>query len=158
MRVHNVDSLSAFIDRLIVERIKYSSFEDSARQSAGEAGSETFIESEEMKHQIRTIDSIKEKLNDLFTEVYENRSYDYIGEQRTTKGTLVDMIEELIVNNLDNRGSERYRIKTLENGQLDKDALLDALKTDLWLRLAVESRAHNKNSIDSNLKELVENK
>jgi len=156
MRVHNVDTLSALLDRLVVERIKYASMEDKAREEAGQNNEESYKKTHQMVEQSKTIELIKDKLDRLFILTYKDKSYEYIAEQRTTKGTLVSMIEKLIIDNLDNRGSERYRIRTLENGKLDKEALMDALKTDLWLRLAVENRANDKNQIDKLFKEVVE--
>jgi hypothetical protein len=154
-RITNINTLSALIDRLIVERIKYSSFEEAAREKAGK-DKKTFVPSKGMNHQLDIIKGIKRDISTLLDEVYVKKSYNYHKELRTTKGTLVNMIEKLIINNLDNRGSERYRIKTLSNGKLNKNALMDALKTDLWLRIAVEDRANNKNTIDASLKKYVE--
>jgi len=152
MRIHNIDNLSALMDRLIIERIKYSSFEDAAQEN----GDKTLSLTNKMQHQLKVINEIKSKLDKLLKEVYEKKSYSYVHELRTTKGVLVDMIEKLIIGNLDNRSSERYRIKTLTNGKIDKDALMDALKTDLWLRLSSENRANAKNSIDKEFKKIVD--
>jgi len=153
-KITNINTLSALIDRLIVERIKYSSFEEHAREKAGKDKNK-FALSKNMKDQLVIIKNIKGNITSLLDEVYQKKSYNYHKELRTTKGTLVTMIENLVINNLDNRGSERYRIKTLKNGKLNKAALMDALKTDLWLRLAVEDRANNKNAIDESLKKYV---
>ena len=72
MRVTNVDTLSAYLDRLISERIKLYHFESKYQDKEG------------VEHQRRVVDEIKSKIEDLvkgcFTSPY---TYDYIDEKRT---------------------------------------------------------------------------
>ena len=65
MRITNIDTLSALLDRLITENIKLFFFEKDKLE-------------EKSKHQKIIISEIKIKLNELFLEVYKKDSYDYI--------------------------------------------------------------------------------
>ena len=96
MRVTNVDTLSAFIDRLISERIKLYHFE-------------TKLDDEKSaQHQRDVVDAIKDKLEQLFIQSMSSDQYDYIDEKRTfgqervdEVKKLIDNMEELTVNDLD---------------------------------------------------------
>ena len=96
MRVTNVDTLSAFIDRLISERIKLYHFE-------------TKLDDEKSaQHQRDVVDAIKDKLEQLFVQSMSSDQYEYIDEKRTfgqervdEVKKLIDNMEELTVNDLD---------------------------------------------------------
>ena len=62
MRVTNVDSLSAYFDRLISEKIKWYFFDKDGKE-------------EEALHQEAVIKEIRIKLVELFEESFENHNY-----------------------------------------------------------------------------------
>ena len=70
MRVSNIDTLSAYFDRLISERIKLYHFETKYKDKDG------------MEHQQKVVDEIKLKILDIFIECLENSKYDYVGENK----------------------------------------------------------------------------
>ena len=65
MRITNIDTLSALLDRLITENIKKFFFNKDNLK-------------EKEHHQDIVIQQIKTKLTELFLEVYDKKSYDYI--------------------------------------------------------------------------------
>ena len=68
MRVTNVDSLSAYFDRLISEKIKWYFFDKDGKE-------------EELLHQEAVIKEIRIKLVQLLEESFENHNYEHIGEK-----------------------------------------------------------------------------
>ena len=70
-RVTNVDSFSAYIDRLITERIKEYHFRNKQNKP------------NEALHQIEVIKVILHKMFDLLNEITTQNGYVYIGEKRT---------------------------------------------------------------------------
>ena len=70
-RVTNVDSFSAYIDRLITERIKEYHFRNKQNKP------------NEALHQIEVIKVILYKIFDLLNEITTQNGYVYIGEKRT---------------------------------------------------------------------------
>ena len=145
MRVTNVDTLSAYLDRLISERIKLYHFESKYQDKEG------------VEHQQRVVDEIKSKIEDLikgcFTSPY---TYDYIDEKRTfgqeridEVKKLIDNVEELTVNDLD-VGSAYYEQK---EGNSSPQKYMD---NELKLREANENRSNSKNKIDESFKKIVE--
>lgn len=139
MRITNIDNLSALLDRLITERIKEYNFEKQGK-------------SEETIHQRNVISEIKIKLNELFQEVFETKSYDYVGEKRTfDEAKLLDDVETLIVNDLD--VGDAYYTKTDGEPTLEKFMVNEAR-----LRKANESRGRMKNSIDQKFKNIINGK
>ena len=136
MRVTNIDTLSALLDRLATERIKEYNFNKQ----------EKFTEAE---HQRRVIEEIKVKLTDLFNEVYETKKYDYVGEKRTfDEQKLLDDVETLITNDLD--VGDAYYTKTDGEPTLEKFMVNEAR-----LRKANESRGRMKNSIDQKFQTII---
>ena len=71
VRVTNIDSLSAYLDRLSTERIKEYNFK--FKQS----------KLKEANHQLKVIKEIKDKILNLFNEVNIQNGYVFIGEKRT---------------------------------------------------------------------------
>ena len=66
MRVTNIDTLSAFIDRLISERIKLYHFE-------------TKLDDEKSaQHQRDVVDAIKDKLEQLFVQSMSSDQYEEV--------------------------------------------------------------------------------
>tara|TARA_R110002020_G_scaffold86597_1_gene213869 strand:+ start:5655 stop:6050 length:396 start_codon:yes stop_codon:yes gene_type:complete len=130
MRVTNIDTLSALLDRLITENIKLFFFEKDKLD-------------EKSKHQKIIISEIKLKLNELFLEVYKNSSYDYIDEKRTfTASNIVEEISNLVTNDIHIGESDRARLNI-------------AMLEEKRLRKSNEGRSKNKNNIDKNFKNLV---
>lgn len=71
VRVTNIDSLSAYLDRLSTERIKEYNFKFKQNKL------------EEANHQLKVIKEIKDKILNLFNEVNIQNGYVFIGEKRT---------------------------------------------------------------------------
>lgn len=94
MRITNVDSIAALIDRLIVENIKMYFFEDVER----------------VEHQQSVINAIKDKLELAFFEVSVKGSYDYISEKRTFS----DNISKLTEFNLEIGEGDRAKLAQIE--------------------------------------------
>lgn len=144
MRVTNIDTLSAYFDRLISERIKLYHFETKYQDQEG------------INHQKKVVDEIKTKIKNIFIECIENKKYDYIGEKRTfgqeridEVKKLIDNVEELTVNDLD-VGSAYYEQK---EGNSSPQKYMD---NELKLRQANENRSNSKNKIDKSFKNIVE--
>ena len=130
MRITNIDTLSALIDRLITERIKYFFFnkEGNTKKTA---------------HQEIVIHEIKSKLINLFEEVYNNKEYNYISENRTfTSSNIIENIDELITNDIHIGESDRARLKAV-------------MMEEKRLCKSNEGRAFNKNKIDKEFSKIV---
>jgi len=132
MRITNIDTLSALVDRLVTERIKHFFFKkDGDQKRTG--------------HQEIVIHEIKTKLIDLFQEVYDKDRYEYLQEHRTfTASNIVENIDELVTNDIHIGESDRARLNI-------------AMMEEKRLRKSNEGRSFNKNEIDSNLSKLIDN-
>tara|TARA_R100000008_G_C3572347_1_gene163008 strand:+ start:1115 stop:1513 length:399 start_codon:yes stop_codon:yes gene_type:complete len=129
MRITNIDTLSALIDRLITENIKKFFFKKDGLN-------------EKADHQTIIIDEIKNKMIDLFKEVYDKGDYEYIDEKRTFSATnIVENIDQLVTNDIHIGESDRARLNI-------------AMLEEKRLRKSNEGRAKNKNNIDSIFKEI----
>ena len=144
MRITNVDTLSAFIDRLISERIKLYHFETK------------YEDEKSVEHQRKVVEAIKDKIEVLFIQCMSSDEYDYIDEKRTfgqeridEVKKLIDNIEELTVNDLD-VGTAYYEQK---EGNSSPQKYMD---NELKLREANEKRSTSKNQIDKSFKKIVE--
>jgi hypothetical protein len=127
-RICNVDTLSAYFDRLIVERIKWFFFvKDNNREN--------------IAHQEAVIAQIKNKITDLL----ENGEFEYLAERRTFSNELLVNLDSLIVNNIHIGESDRARLQEVKSTQADVNVLIEQEKR---LRTANEGRAQNKNKID----------
>jgi hypothetical protein len=123
MRITNIDTLSALLDRLITENIKKFFFNKDNLK-------------EKEHHQDIIIQHIKSKLTELFEEVYNKKSYDYIDEKRTfIASNIVEEISELITNDIHIGESDRARLNI-------------AMLEEKRLRKSNEGRSKNKNKID----------
>ena len=88
MRVTNIDSLSAYFDRLISEKIKWYFFDKDGK-------------TDEALHQEAVVKEIRTKLVELFEEAFENHGYQYIGEKRTfDEAKLILDVEKLVTDDL----------------------------------------------------------
>ena len=144
MRVTNIDTLSAYFDRLISEKIKLYHFESKYENKEG------------VKHQKDVVEEIKLKISDLLVESFTNQEYDYISEKRTfgqeridEVKKLIDNVEDLTQNDLD-VGSAYYEQK---EGNPTPQKYMD---NELKLREANENRSISKNKIDKSFKKIVE--
>ena len=62
MRITNLDTLSAMLDRLVTENIKKFFFEKDGLD-------------DKVNHQVEVITELKEKISELFHECYDNKEY-----------------------------------------------------------------------------------
>ena len=136
MRVTNIDSLSAYFDRLISEKIKLYFFEKDGK-------------TDEALHQEAVVKEIRTKLVELFEEGFENHGYQYIGEKRTfDEAKLILDVEKLVTDDL-GVGAAYYE-KTDGEPSLEKFMVNEAK-----LRVANESRGRQKNKIDEIFSRLI---
>ena len=141
MRVTNIDTLSAYLDRLVTENIKLYFF-----------NKDGLIE--KIEHQNKIINEIKEKIYQLISESLSNKSYDYISENRTfNENAIIEELEELIQNDINIGEADRAR---LEEAKKNKPNLERMIINEKRLRKANEGRARNKNTIDELFKKIVE--
>ena len=134
MRITNIDTLSAYLDRLITENIKLYFFKK-----------DNLVE--KVEHQYKIIHEIKLKINKLFLEILSNNHYDYIEEYRTfSESDIIEELEELIQNDINIGEADRARLEEImkEHPNLDR-----VIVNEKRLRKANEGRARNKNKIDS---------
>jgi len=130
VRVTNIDTLSAYLDRLITERIKWYFF-----------NKENNVE--KTKHQETVIKEVKQKINDLFYECFKKNKYEYIGEKRTfNENEITEELDDLIFNDINIGESDRERLKLVT-------------LNEKRLRKSNEGRATNKNKIDEKFKNFI---
>ena len=133
MRITNIDTLSAYLDRLITENIKLYFFNKDNL-------------TDKSNHQKIVIDEIKKKISELFLDTFKRNSYNYIEEHRTfNESSIVEELEELIQNDINIGEADRARLAetTKEIPNLDR-----MIVNEKRLRKANEGRARNKNNID----------
>ncbi len=139
--ITNIDTLSALFDRLITENIKLYFFtKDNLVDKAG--------------HQKTVIEEIKNRIKELLQDTYSKKEYDYLSEKRTfNENSIVESLEELIVNDINIGESDRERLKQVqsENPSIEK-----FIVNEKRLRKANEGRSRNKNEIDDQYKKMVE--
>jgi hypothetical protein len=143
VRITNIDTLSAYFDRLITENIKLYFFNKDGL-------------SEKVEHQRVIILEIKQKINELFLEILNNNQYNYIEEYRTfDESSIIEELEDLIHNDINIGEADRAR---LEETMKDNPSLDRMTTNEKRLRKANEGRAQNKNNIDKMIKEIVNGK
>tara|TARA_R100001443_G_scaffold67846_1_gene76574 strand:- start:1920 stop:2357 length:438 start_codon:yes stop_codon:yes gene_type:complete len=141
MRVTNIDTLSAYFDRLITENIKLFFFKKDQEQ-------------EKVDHQKEVISDIKGKISTLIKECLDTGKYEYLSEKRTfNENSIVENLEELVFNDINIGESDRERLKQVqsETPSLDK-----FIVNEKRLRKANEGRARNKNEIDNQFQKIIE--
>lgn len=144
MKVSNIDTISAYIDRLITERIKWYFFVKNQ-------------EHDKANHQKLIILAIRKKISDLLNE-YIDYTVDTLQERRTFH--LMNDIEKLTIFDLEIGESDRERLRLLDLAQNNRGDVFNADYTDefveqeLRLRTANESRSKTKNDIDELLGEI----
>lgn len=142
MRITNIDTLSAYLDRLITENIKLYFFNKDGEQ-------------EKVTHQKEVIQEIRNKVVELLTESLESGKYIYKAEHRTfDEHSIVEQLEELIYNDINIGEADRAR---LEETKKENPNLERMIVNEKRLRKANEGRAANKNNIDSTFKRIIEN-
>ena len=141
MRVTNIDTLSAYLDRLITENIKLYFFDKDNLD-------------EKANHQKLLIKEVKGKIVELLVESLENRSYIYLEEHRTfDENSIVEQLEELIRNDINIGEADRARLEETKKSEPNLERMVVNEKR---LRKANEGRAANKNNIDKIFKRIVE--
>jgi hypothetical protein len=140
MRITNIDTLSAYLDRLITENIKLYFFKK-----------DRLID--KVNHQLIIISEIKTKISELIHEVVTNKSYEYMEEFRTfNESSILEELEDLIQNDINIGEADRAR---LEETKKDQPSLDRMVINEKRLRKANEGRARNKNTIDKQFKGLI---
>jgi len=141
MRITNIDTLSAYLDRLITENIKLYFFEKDNLD-------------EKANHQKLLIKEVKGKITELLVESLENRSYIYLEEHRTfDENSIVEQLEELIRNDINIGEADRARLEETKKSEPNLERMVVNEKR---LRKANEGRAANKNNIDKIFKRIAE--
>jgi hypothetical protein len=139
--ITNIDTLSALFDRLITENIKLYFF-----------NKDNIID--KVNHQKIVVEEIKNRIKKLLQDTYEKKEYDYLSEKRTfNENSIVESLEELIVNDINIGESDRERLKQVqsENPSIEK-----FIVNEKRLRKANEGRSRNKNEIDGQYKKIIE--
>jgi hypothetical protein len=131
MKITNINTVSALIDRLITEKIKqYFFLIDGDIRAA--------------KTQGEISEAVNKELRDTLFEAITSKEYNFTKEQRTYKkkiSNLIDSISDLTVMNL-NVGRVDSNLATIVNN----------IKLG---RLSLEKRSKLKNNIDNLLKEVI---
>ena len=130
MRITNIDTLSAYLDRLVTERIKHFFFKKDDKF-------------EDIEHQEIVISEIKDRISCLIEECLTDNNYIYTKEKRTFANNILESIDELTTNDINIGEADRQRLKI-------------AMMEEKRLRKSNEGRSKNKNKIDKNFKNLVE--
>lgn len=142
MRISNVNTLSALLDRLVTENIKLYFFNKDGN-------------AELVQHQILVTSEIKREIEELFSESLKSCGYNYIQEKRTFVRELLVNLDELVSNDVHIGESDRMRLIQLKSDNPSIDVLL---VNEARLRTANEGRSLNKNNIDNEFKNIVTKK
>ena len=141
MRITNVDTLSALLDRLISENIKLYFFKKDDLK-------------DNIDHQEIVISELRQKLSELFTEVLDSGRYKYLSEKRTYKpDDIIETIEELIYNDITTGEHDRAN---LDESLSDNPSIETFTKNHKLIRKANENRASAKNKIDEQFQNIIE--
>ena len=141
MRITNVDTLSALIDRMISENIKLFFFR---KDGLGD----------KVKHQEMVIAELRSRIKKLFIEVFTDGEYQYMSELRTYKlDSVMESMDELIKADLYTGEGDRNNLA--EAVKDEPDVRLFA-KNHKLLRKSNEMRAHSKNKLDEQFKGFIE--
>jgi macrodomain Ter protein organizer (MatP/YcbG family) len=131
MKITNINTISALLDRLITEKIKQYFFlvegDNKAAKTQGEIS-----------------EVICNEIKNTLTEAITSKKYDFVAEQRTYKkkvSNLTDSISDLIVMNLNVGKADHNLAEIINNLKLS--------------RLSLEKRSKLKNNIDNLLKEII---
>tara|TARA_R110000824_G_scaffold71361_2_gene182680 strand:- start:71 stop:517 length:447 start_codon:yes stop_codon:yes gene_type:complete len=139
--ITNIDTLSAMLDRLISENIKLYFFKKDNL-------------SENISHQKEVIEEIRNRIKNLLLDVYETREYSYISEKRTYKVDMtLESLERLIKSDIYTGEGDRDNLAELKKENPNIDLMK---KNHKVLRSANELRAVNKNELDSNFQNFIQ--
>lgn len=136
MRLTNIDTLSALLDRLITERIKWYFFRKNN-------------EEDKVLHQNKVIEEIRGRISEVYYEVLEKKEYIHLSEKRTfAESSIIESLEELIINDINIGEADRARLEEVhkENSNIER-----MIVNEKRLRKANEGRSRNKNDIDEKL-------
>lgn len=137
----NIDTLSAYIDRLITERIKLFFFEKDGLDGSAH-------------HQRIVIRQIRDRIAELLVECFQQAGYEYIGEKRTfDENAIVESIEQLVVNDILIGEGDRARLNEITSDTPDFQVIL---KNEKITRKSNEGRAREKNFIDNEFANLFD--
>jgi hypothetical protein len=140
MRITNIDTLSAYLDRLITENIKLFFFIKENKL-------------DRVEHQKIVIREIKLKISELFKICLKEHDYEYISEKRTfNENSIIEELEDLIQNDINIGESDRARLNEVQSSDTNLEKMIINEKR---LRKANEGRSKNKNNIDNLLKKIV---
>ena len=140
MRITNIDTLSAYLDRLITENIKLYFFHKDGLV-------------EKVSHQSIIIDEIKKKISELIFDSLKESSYNYVEEFRTfNESSILEELEELIQNDINIGEADRARLDETKKESPNLDRMIINEKR---LRKANEGRARNKNEIDKQFENII---
>lgn len=132
MKISNVDSLSALLDRLITERIKHYFF-----VKDGDEGRSL--------HQEYVISQLKIRISETFEECLNEHKYDVLQEKRTfSLNDITQEIDNLVESDI-NVGE--YDRLALEGAKKNSSILMNA--GIVGFRTANENRSKSKNLIDT---------
>lgn len=141
MRITNIDTLSAYFDRLITERIKWYFF---VKEN----------DIKKIEHQEKVIYQILDRISELLREVYFSGTYQYLAERRTFNlDDMVKELDELIVSDIKIGEGDRARLAEIKKDHPD---FMVILENEHFTRSANEARAKNKNNIDEILSDHFE--
>ena len=139
-KLANVDTLSALLDRLIVERIKRHYFSETES-------------SQQVRHQDRVIAALRRRIAETFAVCLTQSAYDFLGELRTFPAdAFIERLEALIENNLRVGEADREKLSQLQREIPDSGALL---RNEVRGRKAIETRARIRGEIDQWFSDVV---
>jgi hypothetical protein len=140
MRLPNIDTLSNYFDRLITENIKLFFFRKEG-------------DGQKVIHQELIINEIKKRISELIQESISTQSYEYLEERRTfNESAIIEELEELIQNDINIGESDRARLEETKKLVPNVERMIVNEKR---LRKANEGRARNKNAIDAQFKDII---
>lgn len=139
MKITNVNTLSALLDRLITEHIKKFFFEKDGLI-------------DKANHQKIIIGGLNVEISNLLTECFYD-GYKYLDEKRTFSQAFPMEVASLVLNDI--RIGEADRARLEEATSEDPDFYRMAFN-EIRLRVSNENRSVNKNSIDYMIKKISE--
>lgn len=134
-RISNVNSLSAIIDRLIIENLKMISYADT--NHINEANSQNEI-----------INALKMEFSTIMEELISNK-YSSISENRTFKhDKFFENLFRLCLNNYSISVGDKLKIEEIKNQDINAENLKRYIH---FVRCNLEDRAGCKNNIESSI-------
>lgn len=139
MKITNVNTLSALLDRLITENIKKFFFEKDGL-------------SDKANHQKIIIGALNAEISTLLMECFYD-GYKYLDEKRTFSQAFPMEVVSLVLNDIRIGEADRAR---LEEATSDDPDFYRMAFNEIRLRVSNENRSVNKNSIDYMMKKISE--